>query len=54
MSSSFTTAVSQHIWETRYRYADGGCAEASIDATWERVARALARVEPREIGRAHV
>lgn len=51
MSSSFTTAVSQHIWETRYRYADGGSAESSIDDTWTRVARALASVEPRDEAR---
>ena len=46
MSPSLTTPISQHIWETRYRYANGGTAESSIDDTWTRVARALASVEP--------
>jgi ribonucleoside-diphosphate reductase alpha chain len=36
------SAVSRLVWETRYR-AEG---EADLEATWRRVARALASVEP--------
>ena len=37
------TPIEQHVWETRYR---AGVSEKSIVATWRRVARALAAVEP--------
>lgn len=36
--------ISRHIWETRYR-APG---EADIDASWRRVAHAIAAAEPRD------
>jgi len=36
------TPIARHVWESRYRASD----EASIEATWQRVARALAAVEP--------
>lgn len=51
MSQRFTAPVSQHIWETRYRYEQPGARETGIDDTWWRVAGALASVEPRH--RAH-
>jgi ribonucleoside-diphosphate reductase alpha chain len=35
--------VARHVWEQRYRR--GGAGEASVRATWRRVARALASVE---------
>ncbi len=35
--------VSQRIWDMKYRFRDAsGVAEADLDATWQRVARALA------------
>src|SRR5579875_1866707 len=40
------TEIARHVWETRYRWEEGG--EASIEATWQRVAHALAEVEPAE------
>ena len=36
--------LAEHVWRTRYRFED----EPSIDATFDRVARALAEAEPRE------
>ncbi|MDE2582645.1 MAG: adenosylcobalamin-dependent ribonucleoside-diphosphate reductase [Rhodospirillales bacterium] len=36
--------IARHVWEQRYR--QGGAGEASVQATWRRVARALAAVEP--------
>ena len=47
MNPSFTTPISRHLWETRYRYANAESGEPSIDATWARVAEALAGVETR-------
>lgn len=45
----FTTEVSRHIWNTRYRFAsDRSCAESSIQDSWCRIARAISAVEPRE------
>ena len=35
--------VSQRIWDMKYRFRDAsGAADADLDATWWRVARALA------------
>ena len=48
MSATPTTPISQHIWETRYRYTGSGSAELSLDDTWARVAQALAGVESRD------
>ena len=43
------TPLARHIWETKYRFtAPGGEAEADIEATWRRVARSLAAVEPHD------
>lgn len=36
------TPIAQHVWQSRYRAG----AEASVEATWRRVARTLAAVEP--------
>ncbi|MBU6497768.1 MAG: adenosylcobalamin-dependent ribonucleoside-diphosphate reductase [Rhodospirillales bacterium] len=36
------TPIARHVWETRYRAAG----EGSVAATWRRVARAVAAVEP--------
>ncbi|MDE2007096.1 MAG: adenosylcobalamin-dependent ribonucleoside-diphosphate reductase, partial [Rhodospirillales bacterium] len=36
--------IAAHVWDQRYR--NGGAGEASVRATWQRVARALAAVEP--------
>lgn len=38
--------VSQRIWDMKYRFSDvSGAADADLDATWHRVARALAAPE---------
>ncbi len=43
----FPNPLAEEIWANRYRnVAPDGAAEPSIDATWTRVARALAAVEP--------
>lgn len=44
----FTTPIARHIWETKYRFRDEHDGDADIDASWWRVARALAAVEPAE------
>ncbi len=45
-SSVFTTAVSRHIWETKYRYRDAGRAmDGSIEDSWRRIAKALTAAE---------
>ncbi len=44
----FQTEIARHIWETKYRHYEGPVAEASVEATWWRVAHALAAVEPRD------
>jgi ribonucleoside-diphosphate reductase alpha chain len=47
--TTFASALAREIWETRYRFVStDGVAEPSIDATWARIARALAAAEPRE------
>ena len=47
--TSFANRLAEEIWASRYRYvAPDGAAEASIDETWDRVARALAAAEPRD------
>ena len=38
--------VSQRIWDMKYRFRDeSGRADSDVDATWWRVARALAAVD---------
>lgn len=42
----FTTAISRHVWDSKYRYRDGGLIhDQTIDDTWRRVARTLAAQE---------
>ena len=44
--TTFPNPLAEEIWRTRYRFQPSGEApEASIDASWARVARALAAVE---------
>ena len=44
--TAFPNALAEEIWRTRYRFQPPGEApEPSIEASWERVARALAAVE---------
>ena len=43
--NDLATDISRHVWETKYRYADGQRRERTIAKTWRRVARALAAVE---------
>jgi len=44
----FATPISRLIWDTRYRYRDGGTVnDKDVEASWRRVARALAAVEAR-------
>jgi ribonucleoside-diphosphate reductase alpha chain len=40
-----TPKISRHVWETKYRYANGRPPERTITDTWHRIARALAAVE---------
>ena len=44
----FDTPIAEHIWRTKYRLVTTGAAEAGIEDTWRRVARALAGVETRD------
>lgn len=41
------SGISRQIWEQKYRFCarEGGCADQSIEDSWQRVARAAARVE---------
>lgn len=45
-STELPFAISRHVWETKYRYADGDICEGAIVDSWRRIARALAAVEP--------
>ncbi len=50
-TTQFENALARSIWSQRYRFVPAsGSAEASIDATFDRVARALAAAEPRDRG----
>lgn len=45
--SSFDTAISEHVWRTRYLWAEpGSVPEPAIENTWERVALAVSGAEP--------
>jgi len=44
----FEIDISRHIWDVKYRWRDGEAHDRSIQDTWRRVARALARVEAAE------
>ncbi|HLF10980.1 MAG TPA: ribonucleotide reductase N-terminal alpha domain-containing protein, partial [Gammaproteobacteria bacterium] len=44
--TAFTTGISSHIWDTKYRFrGEGGAHDQTIEDTWRRIARALAAVE---------
>ena len=43
LTAPFELALSRDIWESKYRFTDGG--EADIAGTWRRVAHSLAAVE---------
>ena len=45
--SAFAAPISEQIWDMKYRFrgADGRPAEAGVEDSWDRVARALAAVE---------
>ncbi len=48
-AAPFQCALSEHIWQTKYRLADErGVGERDIGQSWDRVATALARVEARD------
>jgi ribonucleoside-diphosphate reductase alpha chain len=42
--TSLANPLAEHVWRTRYRFED----EPSLDATFDRVARALAEAEPHD------
>lgn len=45
-TAPFTTEISRHIWDSKYRFRDeAGSGDACVEDTWRRVARALASVE---------
>jgi len=45
----FTAAISRHIWNSKYRHREAdGFRDADIEATWRRIACALAAVESAE------
>lgn len=47
MTTRFANPLAEAVWSQRYRFSPpDGAAETSIDATWDRVANALAVVEP--------
>jgi ribonucleoside-diphosphate reductase alpha chain len=43
--NEFAADISRHVWETKYRYAEGETCERTIADTWRRIARAFAAVE---------
>jgi ribonucleoside-diphosphate reductase alpha chain len=47
----FYSAVSEHVWDTKYRFRDGTSVyDQTIEDTWRRVAQALAAAETRDPG----
>ena len=49
MTTGFPNALAESVWAQRYRFVPASAdAEPSIEATWDRVARALAAGEPRD------
>jgi ribonucleoside-diphosphate reductase alpha chain len=48
MDPAFRADISHHVWQTKYQYRPGGGArgDRTVSDTWQRVARALAGVEP--------
>ena len=57
MSQVQVSAISQQIWEMKYRFKDeaGTPIDASVADTWARVARTLADLDGAEkVGRVHL
>jgi ribonucleoside-diphosphate reductase alpha chain len=51
MNTGFDNALAASVWAQRYRFTPAsGAPEPSIEATWDRVARALAAGEPKDRG----
>ena len=49
MSQHKLSGISQHIWDTKYRYRDADVVhDGTIEDTWRRIAHALASVEPKD------
>jgi len=45
----FSTAISRHIWDSKYRWREGGAIrDQSIEDSWRRIAGALAAAEARD------
>ncbi|HMK78915.1 MAG TPA: adenosylcobalamin-dependent ribonucleoside-diphosphate reductase [Xanthobacteraceae bacterium] len=44
----FTSDISRHVWQTKYRYADHGAIERTITQSWRRIARGVAAAEPKD------
>jgi ribonucleoside-diphosphate reductase alpha chain len=43
----FTETIAEHVWRTKYQWSNhGGMGESSVDDTWDRIALAVASVEP--------
>jgi len=48
----FTTEISRHIWNSKYRFRDGDVVhDRTVDDTWRRIARALAGAEKNDWSR---
>ena len=47
MSSAFDAPIAEQIWDMKYRFrdADGAPVDETVEATWRRIARDLAKVE---------
>ncbi len=50
-TAHFDTDIARHIWDTKYRYRDADrIVDENLEATWRRVAEALASVEQKDCG----
>ncbi len=48
----FLIEISRHIWDSKYRFRDGNTVhDRTVDDTWRRIARSLARVEKSDAAR---
>ena len=46
-SEEFTSPLAEHVWKSKYRFLDASAGrDRTVRETWQRVARALAGVEP--------
>lgn len=48
IGGALRTAIQQHVWETKYRYRNGGHGDRTIEDSWRRIASALSAVERRD------